>query len=221
MNRTLCFLAFFLLATLCSAKGSELPILELDEGQNLVFFSITNESELTLQQLTIEVLQQDLPVQLTIAETAQRIDIAEKTRSTRKLILPIHVGPGMQGKSFELRTVLRDANDHKWDANLLATVSQRLPETFALMQNIPNPFNSTTLIAYTLPDEQSAQTRLQIYNSLGQNVRTLVSEHQRPGSYTHAWDGLDDQGQGVSSGTYFYRLEWGAFVQSRKMTLTE
>jgi sugar lactone lactonase YvrE len=93
----------------------------------------------------------------------------------------------------------------------------RQPETFALRQNYPNPFNPTTTIRYTL--SEAILVELRIYNTLGQEIRTLVSEIQAPGAKSVRWDGRDDIGQKVSSGLYIYRIKAGTLTDSRKMLL--
>ncbi len=92
-----------------------------------------------------------------------------------------------------------------------------VPEQFFISQNYPNPFNPATTISYGLPDD--ADVRIEIYNILGQNVRTLVDEHQAAGYRSVIWDGNDDSGNQVSTGVYFYRIEAGVFNASRKMLL--
>jgi hypothetical protein len=94
--------------------------------------------------------------------------------------------------------------------------SQR-PTVFALRQNYPNPFNPTTVIQYALP--KSSFVKIEVYNILGQKVRTLMEEEQEPGYKMVDWDGKDDSGAEVSSGVYFYRIEAGSFVECKKMTL--
>jgi flagellar hook assembly protein FlgD len=86
-----------------------------------------------------------------------------------------------------------------------------------LRQNFPNPFNPTTIIQYALP--RTSQVQIEVYNVLGQRVRTLVNEIQTPGYKVVNWDGKDDTGSEVSSGVYFCRIQAGSFVKSRKMTL--
>jgi len=90
--------------------------------------------------------------------------------------------------------------------------SSSLPKTFALAQNYPNPFNPTTQIRYELPVD--CQVRLEVYNVAGQEVATLVEEGQKAGYKTAKWDAGS-----LSSGIYFYRLQAGDFVQTRKMIL--
>jgi hypothetical protein len=97
-----------------------------------------------------------------------------------------------------------------------------LPKNFALQQNYPNPFNPSTEIAYTLSptmDGKLPRTTLNIYNVLGQRVKTLVDEVQPAGSYRVTWNGRNDTGQRVSSGVYFYRLTRGEEAATRKMVL--
>jgi len=93
------------------------------------------------------------------------------------------------------------------------------PVSYALAQNYPNPFNPTTTIRYEVPDEHVRVT-IAVYNALGQLVRTLVDETQDAGRYTVVWDGRDNSGLRVSSGTYIYRMRAGdRFTFTRKLLL--
>ena len=94
-----------------------------------------------------------------------------------------------------------------------------LPEEYALYQNRPNPFNPVTVIGYDLPE--GAEVRLEIYNLLGQRVRSLVNGWQGAGCYKVVWDGRDDEGEEVSAGIYLYRLEAGKLSKARKMVLVK
>ena len=95
---------------------------------------------------------------------------------------------------------------------------QTTPTEFALLQNFPNPFNPETTIGYELAE--SADVTLQIYNVVGQVVRTLmVAEPQSVGRYQVRWDGMDDRGMPVSSGIYFYQISAGKFQDVRKLML--
>jgi hypothetical protein len=86
-----------------------------------------------------------------------------------------------------------------------------------LGQNQPNPFNPHTEISFTLA--QRVPVTLEVYNILGQVVRTLVNEERTQGTYNVAWDGLNDAGEQVTSGVYFYKLHAGSFTETRKMVL--
>jgi hypothetical protein len=92
-----------------------------------------------------------------------------------------------------------------------------VPLQFKLSQNAPNPWASGTRISYTLSHE--AQVALRVYNPAGQLVRTLVDGGESAGFKQVAWDGRDDGGRRVPSGVYFYRLQAGAFSDTKKMVL--
>ena len=102
-------------------------------------------------------------------------------------------------------------------------VDQNLPKNFVLAQNYPNPFNPTTTIEYSLGsfNDGSAvkHVNLEIYNVLGQLVRSLVSADRAPGTYSEEWDATNTTGQRVSSGVYLYRLRVGDDNQTKKMLL--
>jgi hypothetical protein len=112
--------------------------------------------------------------------------------------------------------------DDNYGINQVASLGfarvQTRPENFALGNNYPNPFNPETTIKYQLPE--AADVKLEIYNVVGQVVRTLVAEHQTAGRYVVQWDASNDNGQSLSSGIYFYRVQAGSeFQQVKKMLL--
>ncbi|NUM72479.1 MAG: phosphodiester glycosidase family protein, partial [Ignavibacteriaceae bacterium] len=86
------------------------------------------------------------------------------------------------------------------------------PVTFALQQNFPNPFNPSTVIQYSI--SEGAFVDLKIYDVLGREVATLVSEYKQPGFYHTVFDMAQ---YSLSSGTYFYRLSTGKVAETRKM----
>jgi len=88
-----------------------------------------------------------------------------------------------------------------------------------LAQNYPNPFNPQTTIAFDLP--RSEQVRLDIVDLVGRNVRTLVDEVRGAGNHAVIWDGTDNAGQRVASGTYMYRLISDSSIQSKTMVLVK
>jgi hypothetical protein len=92
-----------------------------------------------------------------------------------------------------------------------------LPTRFALNQNYPNPFNPTTQIKFDLPTR--SKVSIDVYNVLGQKVKTLVNDEMAAGSYIADWDGTSDGGKTVSSGVYFYRMQAGKFQETKKMML--
>ena len=90
-------------------------------------------------------------------------------------------------------------------------IASSAPKEFALTQNYPNPFNSTTVIKFSLP--QREKVSLKIYDVLGREIKTMVNEIRDAGEYQEILDA-----RALSSGTYFYILEAGAFKMNRKMT---
>jgi hypothetical protein len=78
------------------------------------------------------------------------------------------------------------------------------PTEFALDQNYPNPFNPTTNISYALP--VASKVVVEIFNVIGQNVRTIANDEQAAGRHVVEWDGEDDSGNRLASGVYFLRL---------------
>ena len=87
--------------------------------------------------------------------------------------------------------------------------------SFSLSANYPNPFNPTTNISYSVPEY--GDVSLVVYNALGREVNTLISSIYAPGNYTVVWNGMDDNGNEVSTGMYFYKLTSGDLTQTRKM----
>jgi hypothetical protein len=86
------------------------------------------------------------------------------------------------------------------------------PTAFSLSQNYPNPFNPTTTIAYAIP--QHSKVTLLVYDVLGRQIAMLVNEIKSAGTYFVSLDATK-----LSSGVYFYRLQSGSFVQTKKMVL--
>jgi len=97
------------------------------------------------------------------------------------------------------------------------TGDRERPSEFDLSQNYPNPFNPSTKIEFTLA--RSGFVTLQIYDTLGRKVRTLVSEELSSGYKSVIWDGKNEDGKDVASGVYFYQLKVGDFSQPKKMLL--
>lgn len=92
-----------------------------------------------------------------------------------------------------------------------------VPFIFELQPNYPNPFNPATHIHYSLP--RQAHVALVIYDVKGRQVRRLVELEHLAGAYSAIWNGADDQGRQVGSGTYLYQLTAGENVVTRKMVL--
>jgi photosystem II stability/assembly factor-like uncharacterized protein len=94
-----------------------------------------------------------------------------------------------------------------------------IPVEYALFQNFPNPFNPKTTIRFSLA--HSGQTRLEVFNLLGQKVKSVAQGYYGIGQYSAEWDGTDELRQPVSSGIYYYRLTTPSFSAVRKMILVK
>ncbi len=87
-----------------------------------------------------------------------------------------------------------------------------IPVMFSLSQNYPNPFNPTTVINYSIPEVTNV--KLKVFDMLGREIKTLVNKEQNAGNYNIQFDASN-----LSSGVYFYRIEAGSFVASKKLLL--
>ncbi len=86
-------------------------------------------------------------------------------------------------------------------------------------KNYPNPFNPSTQITYTIRKDGPVQ--IQVYNIQGQLIRTLLDEYRQAGTHHVNWNGLDQKGVRVASGTYLYRISTNGHTLTRQMTLTK
>jgi hypothetical protein len=103
----------------------------------------------------------------------------------------------------------------KWDSNLLVTGVKQTPtiaEGFRLEQNYPNPFNPSTVIKFQVPTSKFVM--LKVFDMLGREVKTLVNEELKAGSYEKTFDA-----SGLASGVYYYRIHAGNFVETKKLML--
>ena len=92
-----------------------------------------------------------------------------------------------------------------------------VPDEFIVYQNFPNPFNPETEIHFALP--KNGHVVVNIYNTLGQKIHTLIDTQYAAGFHRVHWDGKDRNGSPVSSGVYLYEIQAGEFSQVRKMSL--
>ncbi|MCB0283893.1 MAG: T9SS type A sorting domain-containing protein [Calditrichaeota bacterium] len=92
-----------------------------------------------------------------------------------------------------------------------------VPLTYKLDQNFPNPFNPETRIYFEIP--QTNDVTIAIYNILGQKVTTLIREKFNAGQHIVNWNGRNDAGMPMPTGTYIYRIKAGKFTASKKMLL--
>jgi immune inhibitor A len=91
------------------------------------------------------------------------------------------------------------------------------PNNFTLKQNYPNPFNPYTKIEYWVP--KRSHIKVEIFNILGEKIKTLVDREKERGLHTENWDGANQQGVPVANGIYLYQLQADEFVNTNKMIL--
>ncbi len=92
----------------------------------------------------------------------------------------------------------------------------KLPNTFQLLQNYPNPFNPATKLRFTLPSK--SQTKLIVFDSLGRELQTLIDKEIEAGYHEIIFNANSIAG-GLPSGVYFYRIQAGDFIETKKMIL--
>ncbi|MCG6960998.1 T9SS type A sorting domain-containing protein, partial [bacterium BMS3Abin03] len=103
-------------------------------------------------------------------------------------------------------------NDGSYKYSKTVEISIVLPNKIELKQNFPNPFNPTTRIQYSIASKQFVS--LKVYDSLGKEVKILVNEEKPAGTYE-----ANFSSKNLPSGTYFYKIKAGEFVQTKKMVL--
>ena len=96
-------------------------------------------------------------------------------------------------------------------------IIEELPESYKLYQNFPNPFNPATTISFDLPNDNLV--KINIYNLLGQKVKSLLNLKLTAGTHEIIWDGKNEVGQSVSSGLYLLTIKTGEYSALKKMIL--
>ena len=120
------------------------------------------------------------------------------------------------GEAFGLYAALADGSVITLPSEVTSVdlVGSTIPDKFELTQNYPNPFNPSTQISFSIAEAQFAS--LKVFNSIGQEVATLVNGEVKPGVYNVTFNAA-----GLPSGTYFYRLVTNSFVGTKKMMLVK
>jgi hypothetical protein len=156
------------------------------------------------------------------AERSEQREREEKVGG-RMLMVEFEVLPNAEGKTSPL--ILENVNlSNSLSIKKINGEVRVIPSNFALLQNFPNPFNPDTWIPYKLASDSLVS--VSIYNAKGQLIRTLPLGYQNAGVYVTKgkaayWDGRDNVGERVSSGVYFYTLQTGKFISTRKMVIVK
>lgn len=122
---------------------------------------------------------------------------------------------------YKIETVDYNGSSHFYGPISIFFESEikKIPTSFELFQNFPNPFNPATQIKFSLPKENYIE--IAVYNTLGSKLTTLLHEKLEPGFHSATWDGTDEFGNKMGSGIYIVKMVSGSFVDYRKMLLVK
>ena len=115
-----------------------------------------------------------------------------------------------QNLSDTLEVILSVDDNVSVDKNII-------PKEYMLEQNFPNPFNPSTEIKFSIP--KSENVSLFIYDLLGNEVKKIVDSKLKEGQYKYKWSGENNLGDKISAGMYFYKIQAGSFIKTKKMIL--
>ena len=219
MKRTMFIVCLLLLFLVAHVTAENTPTLWLNEGTNEVTFSVVNRRSEDLTGIAIHVDEEKLPEWLSIENDLRPIDIKQGQKSFEKIALTLNVSDAPVDVEAEMPFTFTDSKSGRWEYSVRVHVNTDLPSSYELFENYPNPFNPVTTIRYSL--KEYIHAKLIIYNSLGQQVRTLVDSPRNAGVHSVKWDGKDDFGSPVSSGVYVYTLHAGGFAKTMKMLLVQ
>ncbi len=188
-----------------------------DEGGYTVQGSIVDETGAALEGTLVTVVDDGHRVASTLTDAEGSYALQDLPIGTFKIIAqtPHEINSHLDNP-VDVSTVTEAVA-----ANMVIATStevkstQSLPTRFSLKQNYPNPFNPTTEITFQLPDQ--ADITLTVFNILGQPVKILTDGQKQAGTHSVTWEGRNEKGVLMSSGTYFYRIT----VISNGQTITQ
>ncbi len=206
--------------------GPKFPIKILDEPipVELISFSANQkDNSVQLRWITITErnnagfeLERQLPVDYSAVNSWEKIDFivgnGTTSESNNYSYIDIFVANGLY--NYRLKQIDYDGT---FKYSNIIQVEVKLPNNFSLEQNYPNPFNPSTKIKFTIPVVEKGHApfvQLIIYDVLGNEIATLVNEEKPAGTYEVVFNASE-----YPSGIYFYRLQAGTFVETKKMIL--
>jgi beta-glucanase (GH16 family) len=148
---------------------------------------------------------------------ANNINSTEELHAPAFIILNLAVGGGWPGNPngttpFPDTMYVDYVRVYQLTTGIGSDGSGHIPDHFALSQNYPNPFNPSTTISFDLPKKSFVS--LKVFDMIGREIATIVSEDMSTGSYTKKWNT-----NGLPSGVYFYQLQAGSFTETKKLQL--
>ncbi len=141
------------------------------------------------------------------------VDIARRMVVSQFLDTGITIEDKISGV-YDIKLI---AGEESFVLQMVDDILANIPERYSLGQNYPNPFNPITKIDFSLP--KTGYISLTIYNIMGQEIKTLISDNMQYGFHTTTWNGQDRFGRLVSSGVYFSELRAKGFRQTKKMLM--
>ena len=139
-----------------------------------------------------------------------RLTVTDDENNSETVIKYVNVDPDGPNACSNYKTASADEEVVSIDNLSVAS----LPDDYALLPNYPNPFNSSTVIRFALPE--AAKVELVVYDAMGRQVKTLVDRQMEGGNHTTTW-----KVEGIPSGTYFYRLTAGSYTQTKTMQIVK
>ena len=209
----------YVLIIVACTVSAEQPVINLHEGINTVTISVVNTWDKNLSDISFHTEKEDFPEWLSVKNQMRTLNVRSGEKSAEGFLLICEVTDAPVNAEAILPFSFVDTQGNHWTFTASVRVGTDKPSVYELYENYPNPFNPSTTISYSLKDTRQAQ--LDIFNMLGQRLRTLVNKEQAAGIHTVQWDGRNDDGNKVSSGVYFYRLKAGDFVRIKRMILVE
>lgn len=217
----ICSCVFLIFTMINHVFATESPMLSLQEGVNDITLSVYNNFNFDIDRLWITIDREKLPHWISIKHDDSIFNVESGNLKAGKITLQLVVMNAPELESVTISLIIQDNDGNQWKSAFAVSVSSvdevQSSCAYSLLENYPNPFNPETSITYTLANE--GRTKLEIYNFVGQKIRTLVDTSQTSGKHTVIWNGNNDSGQKVSSGLYIYRLISGSFVESKQMIM--